>query len=66
MSGEWRDIGSAPKDGTAVLTFRRAKLVAVAEWLPEIDRWCVTDGCDIVDVTHWMPLPASPEEEAGK
>lgn len=58
---KWQPIETAPKDGTEVLTFRQAKLMAVAIWFEEIGRWCVTDGCDIVDVTHWMPLPEPPE-----
>lgn len=65
----WQPISTAPRN-TAVLTFRSAGLMAVAE---EIDHpadagknyqrriWIVCDGCEIIDVTHWMPLPAEPE-----
>lgn len=58
---EWQDISTAPKDGTEILTYRRKSLMAVAVWFDEINRWCVSDGCDIVDVTHWMPLPEPPQ-----
>lgn len=59
----WQPIESAPKDGSEILTFRQAKLMAVAIWFPDLRRWCVSDGGDIVGVTHWMPLPEPPESE---
>lgn len=60
---KWQPIETAPKDGTAVLTYRGTGLIAVAEWFQEINGWCVTDGCGIVNVTHWMPLPQPPQQE---
>lgn len=62
----WQPIETAPKDETPVLTFRQAGLIAVAVWLPEIERWCVTDGCDIVNVTHWQSLPSPPPPAKGE
>lgn len=67
---EWQPIETAPKDGTAILTYRSGKIMAVAEWLQ--DRlaqsamvkegcWCVSDGMIIIGVTHWMPLPKPPK-----
>ena len=60
----WQPIETAPKDGTDVLTYRKAKLIAVAAWFKTIKGgiWCVTDGCDIDNVTHWMPLPPRPKD----
>jgi hypothetical protein len=69
---EWQPIESAPKDGTEVLTYREVGLMAVAAyfeyepiWRPGTREagWTVTDGADLVGVTHWMPLPSPPIEE---
>lgn len=59
MTG-WQPIETAPKDEKEILTYRGVGLMAVAIWFPEINRWCVSDGCDIVNVTHWQPLPEPP------
>lgn len=32
----WLDISTAPKDGTAILTYRTAGLMTVAEWWDRI------------------------------
>lgn len=70
----WRDIASAPKD-TPILTFRCAGLMAVAELIthpadfPKVPArliWCSIDGCELLNVTHWMPLPAQPRAEEAK
>ena len=63
MNCPWQPIETAPKDGTAILTYRKP-FMAVAEWMPEYNNWCVVDGCDIINVTHWMPLPPSPRPAA--
>ena len=55
---EWQPISTAPKD-REILTYRRAKLMAVSIWIG--DRWCVSDGCEIIGVTHWMHLPEAPK-----
>ena len=72
---EWRDIETAPKDGTRVLL-----------WLPDVDRglpgveaaqwwgdcWWTNGGpnagADMAEwsnATHWMPLPAPPGSDPG-
>lgn len=56
---EWQPIETAPKDGTEVLTFRKAGLQAVAFDTGELG-WLCSDGMYLLDVTHWMPLPAPP------
>lgn len=70
----WRDIASAPKDGTHVLAREPDKIIAEVFWTlyPEADREALGDGFWEYDIhllsgawgeaepTHWMPLPASP------
>ena len=57
----WQPIETAPKE-KPVLTFRRAKLMAVAEYDVEHEQWLCIDGAFLVNVTHWMPLPEPPDE----
>lgn len=62
----WQPIETAPKDGTEILTYRKAGCQAVAAWFSQADTyaghpgWCVTDGMGLLDITHWMPLPSPP------
>jgi len=61
MSG-WRDIATAPKDGTWMLTWDGDNY-DVTSWcgdhhLPEGGEW-MTALCAIYP-THWMPLPEAP------
>ena len=62
---EWRDISTAPKDGTRILARDRNG------WR---EMWWVTNGTDYADYwqdqfdsepepTHWAPLPPPPEKE---
>jgi len=61
---EWQPIETAPKDGTEILTYRKARLISVASYWPhEGAEWCVSDGVHILNVTHWMPLPPPPASE---
>lgn len=64
-SNGWLPIESAPKDGTAVLTYRAAGFVAVAEYIGPAHEWCIVDGLELIEVTHWQPLPAPPVSEEG-
>ncbi len=60
---EWQPIETAPRDGTEILTYRSVGLMAVATWLDPWDAgsdWTVTDGAQLIGVTHWMPLPDPP------
>lgn len=68
MTSEWKPIETAPKDGTEVLTYREAGLIAVASFImtPKGPFWCVSDGAEIINVTHWMPLPEPPIKEQKK
>lgn len=56
----WQPIETAPRDETEVLTYRNG-LMAVAFWENEFGCWFVTDGAELVGVTHWMPLPEPPK-----
>lgn len=57
---EWRLIETAPKDDTPVLTWDGMSH-AVATWAYE-DQWW-TLGLPAFKPTHWMPLPAPPEDK---
>ena len=63
---EWRDIETAPKDGTVVLLAGCRKPVAAAWLEDEIDYWHVDDNklgpfaLRGPAPTHWMPLPKPP------
>lgn len=74
-SGEtgWRDIASAPKDGTKFDVWQGGRRVVDVYWSNVEDAWAV-DGmygpeepaplAIFPPVTHWMPLPASPANPA--
>lgn len=63
----WQSIESAPKDGRAIIVFHAAAAkwskvgpVRVASWRGG----CWRAGSDFLGVdavTHWMPLPPSPQ-----
>lgn len=60
----WREISSAPKDGTKILIGRggRNKLHYVMEafWDSKFGRFDCYVGIPSKAPTHWMPLPDSP------
>lgn len=71
---EWRDISTAPKDGTEIIIAGR-DWVSCASWGETKyhgSGWL--DACDLAHydsytarplsgVTHWAPLPPPPEKE---
>lgn len=63
--GDWRDIDSAPKDGTRVLTHRQgfAESMAVAWWHESELEWVAVHGSYWPEPTHWMPLPPAPKSK---
>lgn len=75
-SGEWRTMDSAPKDGTWILVAydcraygnRTGHAVSAytVRWVDDEDGpgwFYLTESWHIVKgVTHWMPLPAPPQE----
>jgi len=72
--GGWRDIESAPRDGTAVLVYEPAEKSMAVGWWEDHYVW-VSPGAWITDYarsdtpvwrpTHWQPLPSPPETENG-
>lgn len=64
---EWRDIETAPKDGTVFLGYKRGQFRECYK-VPrdDCDMWCFggTSGADDlfpnIKPTHWMPLPKPP------
>ena len=71
MSG-WRDISSAPKDGTPILTCIAGPTYYARSgwWDDEVKGWAVGEKADggkiymVLPPTHWMPLPEPPEANA--
>lgn len=72
---EWRDIATAPKDGTEVFAWDGSDNIichwhgSVAGWVTD---WETVSGYDVgwnkVSPTHWLPLPSTPNQakEAGE
>lgn len=71
-AGGWRDISTAPKDGTKILAVNPESVVGVvmvmwtrpAEgWNEDAECWCSSwDETEIgYQPTLWQPLPAAPE-----
>jgi len=59
MSGGWKPISTAPKDGTEILGYwARSKVYGLTEWRG--DGWIDEEGDPVSDPTHWMPLPEPP------
>lgn len=64
----WRDIASAPKDGTPVMIWsERHELLPAVFWSEGREAWMYVlpwgpvERCySITDATHWMPLPNPP------
>jgi len=64
---EWRDIESAPKDGTEVLVELRPKVIRLGWYFKRSSRtegWCDENGKPITPV-RWAPLPrdSNPPED---
>ena len=53
---EWQPIETAPKDGTRLI-LSDGKFVGAGVWVGRYFAWGVSP-----EPTHWMPLPAAPQE----
>lgn len=66
---EWRDISTAPKDGTLIVYLADEGFSTIAYWaeregmwfLPALDVWQETTDA-LHQMTAWMPLPDGPGE----
>ena len=59
---EWRGIESAPDDGRDILAFWHEDCI---DHHRVVFRSCTndwSDGIDLYQPTHWLPLPATPED----
>lgn len=73
-AGQWQDIATAPRDGTAILITRDTRFQSEEGWHVvrwDDDWWQVHCGkfdhpLRGPDPTHWMPLPSPPAIEAHK
>jgi len=54
----WRDIATAPKDGTRFIAWGPTMAVAECEWVRSA--WYRSNQYPSVEPTHWMPLPDPP------
>ena len=64
---EWRDIETAPKDGTVFLAWRKhATHPLMVRYEPSYDWFANYDGEHVYDLTHWMPLPKPPAMAKGE
>lgn len=68
----WRDISTAPKDGTRVLLWEKGFLVMIGAWLEHTGmaymepRWWSNGVPIIPPPTHWQPIPETNiKEEPG-
>jgi hypothetical protein len=62
----WRDIASAPKDGTKILVCDRneyPRRIWTARWWR--DNWQNSAADILLCLTHWQPLPAPPAAPQG-
>lgn len=70
---EWQPIETAPKNGSILLVTDKEEMYLAGWWnwsfvFPTrgTDAWRVVgsdrgDGCEIINPTHWLPLPAIPK-----
>jgi len=66
MSRYWQPHFTAPDDGTEVLAYSASGQRQVVYYKPEMQAWVVsgTECLVLGQVTHWRPLPPTPEEES--
>ena len=67
--GEWRDISTAPTMEAVLVFGGEVRYPVVASWTGMADEpWCLDALENLHDEidwpTHWMPLPANPDDGA--
>ncbi len=62
---QWRDIATAPKDGTEFLCRSKEFGCVVVYWddFCEFPKWSAGFTDEALTPTHWMPLPPPPGEQ---
>ena len=60
-TSQWRDISSAPKDGTQILLYQpQFDTITTGNWMKEDSSICPNEWFPLSEATHWQPLPAPP------
>ena len=63
----WIPVTERLPETTTVLGCNKYGVVEPVLYMSNAKRWVVMPNARVrIDVTHWMPLPAAPEEGAGK
>lgn len=73
---DWQPIETAPKDGKIIVWLADEGFPVIATWRV-LDKgtddqwegfwiWEMDYGDDFHDLTHWMPLPPSPQQQEMK
>ena len=62
---QWRDISTAPKDGTLILIRINKQWIASTRWIKTPKGECWDYGLSETKPTHWMPLPEQPSKGDG-
>lgn len=76
MDNAWKPIATAPKDGTPILGCYAEHYTSdgyspiTVKWQPYLrpgsGAWHKLDGCCVLFISHWMPLPPPPAEGSQK
>lgn len=67
---DWQPIETAPLDGTQIMLWSSVNGAIIAQWSPRPAFWDTGfasemdgDPIEVIDPTHWMPLPKPPPSE---
>ena len=70
--GEWKPVSFAPRDRLILLAHVKYPSITLAGWSDYYQKWSVPSDSESGDMypeeyfTHYMELPAPPEQENGK
>jgi len=65
MMSEWQSIDTAPKNGNHILVIDNEGLIDRCFWHQYRDSGCWENfsmDFELLNLTHWMPLPEPPKE----
>lgn len=64
METDWQPIETAPRD-TVLLLFSIATGITIGFFSDDMEvakfGWVTRDGLDLIEPTHWRPMPPPPE-----